>query len=136
MPAPQPSVKPKVKLYLSTEAVAGVFGDGKWRLLEAVRREGTLVAAARALGRSYRKAWGDLRRAEAGLGRKLVEPSRGGSQRGKTELTPFALALLAAWDAYRRDVLRAVDRAFERRMAILAGGAAGAEDAVADRRCR
>lgn len=136
MSASNPSVMPRVKLYLSTEAVAGVFGDGKWRLLEAVRREGTLVAAARALGRSYRKAWGDLRRAEEGLGRKLVEPSRGGARRGKTELTPFALALLDAWDVYRRDVLRAVDRAFERRLAILVEGASGAEDAVTARRCR
>jgi len=113
------TIKPRIKLFLSTEDLEGVFGEGKWRLLDAVRREGTLVSAARALGRSYRKAWGDIRRAEQGFGRKLVEPSRGGSQKGKTELTSFAVCLVNAWKAYRAETLKAMNIAFDRHLADL-----------------
>lgn len=113
------TVKPRVKLYLSNDELEGVFGDGKWRLLDAVRREGTLVSAARSLGRSYRKAWGDIRLAERGLGWKLVEPSRGGFRKGQTVLTPAAEALLDAWSAYRSDLVKAMSISFERHLASL-----------------
>ncbi|MBN1296921.1 LysR family transcriptional regulator [bacterium] len=108
------AITPRIKLFLSTSDVDGVFGEGKYRLLEAIRREGTLVAAARSLGRSYRKAWGDIRRAEEGFGRKLVERSRGGASKGKTELTPFAVSLINAWVLYRIEALKNVNVAFER----------------------
>jgi len=120
------TIKPRLKLYLSTDDLEGVFGEGKWRLLEAVRREGSLSSAARILGRSYRKAWGDIRRAEQGLGKKLVEPSRGGSQKGKTELTPFAVSLVEAWDVYRAEIQKAVNTAFDRHLADLIDGVPGA----------
>ncbi len=113
------TIRPRLKLYLSTDDLEGVFGEGKWRLLDAVRREGTLVAAARTLDRSYRKAWGDIRRAEQGFGRKLVEPSRGGSQKGKTVLTPFAVSLVEAWSAYRGETQKAMNAAFDRHLADL-----------------
>jgi len=120
------NVKPRLKLFLSTADLEGVFGEGKYRLLEAVRREGTLVSAARTLGRSYRKAWGDIRRAEQGLGRKLVEPSRGGPQKGKTDLTPFAVCLVDAWTAYREETLKAMNKAFDRHLAGVVGPVPGA----------
>ncbi len=119
MEKPAFPVKPRCKLFLSTDILEGAFGEGKWRLLEALRKEGTLVAAAHMLGRSYRKAWGDIRRAEQGLCCKLVEPSRGGPQKGKTDLTPFALQLLDAWKAYRNDVFKSVDKSFTRHIAGL-----------------
>ena len=116
------NIKARLKLFLSTDEVEGVFGEGKCRLLDAVRREGTLAGAARVLGRSYRKAWGDIRRAEQGLGRKLVERSRGGSQKGGTELTSFAAALVEAWQTYRSEVLKSMDLAFEHHLAGLIAG--------------
>jgi molybdate transport system regulatory protein len=79
----------------------GVFGGGKWRLLAAVEQEGSLRQAALALGRSYRKAWGDIRRSEAALGCSLVESTRGGTRGGATTLTPFGRELLTAWDRYQ-----------------------------------
>jgi len=118
-------LKPRLKLYLSADDLEGVFGEGKWRLLDAIRRQGTLVSAARTLGRSYRKAWGDIRRAEQGLGKKLVEPSRGGSQKGKTELTPFAVSLMEAWDLYRTETRKAMNRAFDLHLAHLIDPAPG-----------
>jgi molybdate transport system regulatory protein len=109
----------RVKLFLSSTEIEGVFGGGKWLLLDAIRRTGSIIAAAEELGRSYRKAWGDIHRAEDGLGRKLIQPSRGGPVGGKTSLTPFALELLGAWDEFRNEVLRATEQSFDKRLRML-----------------
>jgi molybdate transport system regulatory protein len=106
------TIRPRVKLYLSTDEIDGVFGPGKLLLLRAIEREGSLSAAARSLGRSYRKAWGDIKRAEEGLGRRLVTRSRGGRERGMMRLTGFAVALAGAWERHYKSVKEAAERSY------------------------
>jgi molybdate transport system regulatory protein len=114
-------VKPQAKLYLAAGTIEGAFGGGKWRLLDAVRREGSIQRAAESLGRSYRKAWGDIRRAEEGLGRRLVVRSRGGPGGGRTVLTEFGIKLLAAWDQYHSSVIEGVHRSYQEHLAPVIG---------------
>jgi molybdate transport system regulatory protein len=107
-------VTPHVKLFLSSPQVDGLFGGGKWRLLSAVQEEGSLQKAAKLLGRSYRKAWGDIKRAEEGLGRSLVTRTRGGARGGgATRLTEFGTQLLEAWDTFSSSVRRDAVRHYE-----------------------
>ncbi|MBN1884746.1 MAG: LysR family transcriptional regulator [Candidatus Krumholzibacteriota bacterium] len=106
------NVRPRLKLYLRASGEEGLFGDGTVQLLSAVRERGSIGDAARSLGRGYRKAWGDIRRAEAALGRTLVETSRGGPGGGSTVLTPFGRQLLAAWDGYREEVSSCMGKAY------------------------
>ena len=106
----------RAKLFLSTETVEGVLGEGKWRLLKAVQRYGSIQGAAESLGRSYRKAWGDIKRAEQGLGRALVMKSRGGAQGGSTVLTGFGESLLVAWDKYRRSLRADIDKSYRKHL--------------------
>ena len=47
---PLNKIEPGIKLWLSL-AGTGVFGHGKWQLLEAIDRKGSLQAAADLLGR-------------------------------------------------------------------------------------
>lgn len=61
-------------------------------LLAAVRAQGSISAAAQALGLSYRHVWGELRRWEAELGQPLIVWEKGQPAR----LTPFADKLLWA----------------------------------------
>src|SRR5215813_12798900 len=61
-------------------------------LLQAVHDNGSIVQAAKALGRSYRHVWGTLRTWEAQLGEPLVQWSQG--QRGR--LSDFGQRLLWA----------------------------------------
>jgi putative molybdopterin biosynthesis protein len=61
-------------------------------LLAAVRAEGSISGAARALGQSYRHVWGELKRWEKELGHRLIVWDRGQPAR----LTEFADKLLWA----------------------------------------
>lgn len=106
-------VRPGIRLYLSDGWSEGMFGDGKWRLLKSVEEEGSIRKAAEKLGRGYRKAWGDIKRTENALGRKLVRKTRGGPTGGATELTEFGRELLAGWQRYREAVMEGMEGAFE-----------------------
>lgn len=59
----------------------GLAADPLLALLEAVQDGGGIAQAARALGWSYRHAWGLLRQGEALLGRPLLERGRGRGSR-------------------------------------------------------
>ncbi len=61
-------------------------------LLQAVAAEGSISAAARRLGVSYRHAWGELKRWEQELGEELIVWGKGQSAR----LTEFATKLMWA----------------------------------------
>ena len=84
------------------------IGDGGLRLLLAIETTGSLAAAVREIGWSYRHAWGYLRRAEGVLGVRLVASRPGkGAARG-TVLTDHALLLLERLVELRRQIDDAV----------------------------
>ncbi|WP_408906434.1 winged helix-turn-helix domain-containing protein [Roseomonas mucosa] len=53
------------------------IGPGKVRLLEEIGRNGSISAAGRALGMSYRRAWELVEDLNRGLGRPVVETAAG-----------------------------------------------------------
>nr|HET7857816.1 substrate-binding domain-containing protein [Caldimonas sp.] len=61
-------------------------------LLGAIHAQGSISAAARHLGRSYRHVWGELKRWEGELGHELLVWSKG----QRAALTPFGAKLLWA----------------------------------------
>ncbi|MFB3853892.1 MAG: winged helix-turn-helix domain-containing protein [Vicinamibacterales bacterium] len=86
-----------------------VIGEGALELFEGLEREGSLTLAARAIGWSYRHAWGYLRRAERLLGIRLTENIHGkGGQRGTT-LTRDARELVNFLREARNRARSAVD---------------------------
>jgi len=105
---------PRFKLWLNAPRVEGVFGDGKCRLLERIEAKESLRAASDALHISYRKAWGDLKKAQNALGVTLIEQHRGGRQGGRTVLTEQGRRWLQAYCRFRREVEAAVQTSFEK----------------------
>ena len=91
-----------------------MFGGGKCRLLNSVETTGSLRAASDALHISYRKAWGDLKKAQDALGVVLIERHRGGRRGGRTALTEQGRRWLQAYSRFRRDVEAAVQVSFEK----------------------
>ena len=112
-------LRARFKLWLSTEDAEGAFGDGKWRLLKAIDNEGSLNAASNKLSISYRKAWGDLKKAQEALDVSLVEKQRGGALGGKTTLTCRGKEWVKAYTRFRSDIEKALQRAYEKHIAEL-----------------
>ena len=63
-------------------------GPGKIDLLEAIGETGSITAAARALGMSYRRAWLLVDTMNRCFRAAVVETEAGGTRGGGTRLTP------------------------------------------------
>jgi len=107
-----PDLHPNLKLWIYSEGSEGVFGHGKVRLLEEIDNRGSLCEAAKALSMSYRKAWGDLKKAEACLQVHLIETTRGGQGGGHTVLTDQGRQLIKAYKTFDRSVQQTMNQAF------------------------
>ncbi len=88
------------------------LGDGRYRLLAAVQRTGSISGAARELGISYRKAWAQLQALEEISPHPLLERRTGGRDGGATRLTPQASELIQRFDKLRKQVNQAADRLY------------------------
>lgn len=105
-------LSPKVKIWIATETGEGAFGGGKYRLLKAIEEQGSLAAAAEKLNISYRKAWGDLKKAELFLGRQLLCKTRGGCGGGQAILTADGKTLIAAYEEFTAKVNTYLNQAY------------------------
>lgn len=75
------------------------FGPGKADLLEAIDAEGSISAAGRRMGMSYKRAWSLVEEMNAGFAEPLVESARGGAHGGGARLTGAGRAVLADYRA-------------------------------------
>jgi len=106
-------MKAKFKIWL--EEKGGVaFAEGRRMLLEAVDRLGSLNAAAKELGMSYRAAWGKIKATEKALGIKLLEVTTGGKGGGGATLTPEAKELVSKYKQYIDRMTFLVEREYIR----------------------
>ena len=88
------------------------LGDGRYRLLVAVAQAGSINAAAKQLGISYRKAWSQLQAMEQHAPFRLLEKRVGGKAGGATLLTAEALTLMKGFQQLRKQVNDGADSCF------------------------
>ena len=91
------SVPPRLRLRLVFEAgPVGTltFGPGKADLLDLITQHGSISAAARVMGMSYRRAWVLVDEMNRTFRNPLVESVRGGPQGGGARLTQDGQAAL------------------------------------------
>lgn len=84
------------------------LGPGKARLMEAIAATGSITAAGRSLGMSYRRAWLLIDDLNHLFRAPLVSAQRGGDRGGGAALTPLGEQVLARYRALERDALAAV----------------------------
>ena len=89
-----------------------LLGDGRYRLLTAVQRNGSINAAARELGMSYRKVWSQLQAMEEVSPFPLVERRIGGKDGGATQLTSEICTLMKHFEEMCIRVNAEADRCF------------------------
>lgn len=84
-------LKLKIQLYCDNEIA---MGPGKADLLDAIAREGSISAAARAMDMSYRRAWLLVDTMNRCWREPLVETSPGNARSGGARVTEFGTAVL------------------------------------------
>lgn len=83
-----------------------VFGPGKAELLGHIATEGSISAAGRHMGMSYKRAWSLVEEMNTAFAEPLVESARGGAHGGGAHLTAAGQAVLAD---YRRLVSKLLE---------------------------
>ncbi|GBC62016.1 ModE family transcriptional regulator [Desulfonema ishimotonii] len=109
----------KSKIWIEDDSGKVVFGLGRLKILEAIRRHGSIQAAAKELKMSYRAVWGRIRATEERLGQPLLIRNVGGSSGGGSRLTPFARNLMEQFRQLHRNVEKQSDELFEKAFAAL-----------------
>lgn len=108
----KPSFAIRSKIWIEDDAGHVVFGMGRYRILNAIQRLGSLQAASKELKMSYRAVWCRIKASEERIGVALVEREGNGSR-----LTPYAEKLMKQYKRLRTILHGESDDVFEDLMA-------------------
>ena len=98
---PRAPKRPRLSLQGSMWLNAGdlpLGGHGRIALLKAVAQHGSITAAAKAFGMSYKAAWDAIHAMNERASQPLVERSTGGKGGGGAKLTAYGLALIERYE--------------------------------------
>jgi len=113
------ALEPRLRLHAGDDIA---LGPGKADLLRLIGDTGSIAAAGRAMGMSYKRAWLLVGVMNKAFAEPLVTVSRGGNQRGGAELTATGQKVLVAYDRLLESLGR--NRELARISGLLAGNAA------------
>jgi molybdate transport system regulatory protein len=82
----QKSLQPRLRILLG-QAIA--LGPGKAELLEAIQETGSISAAARRMGMSYRRAWTLVNNMNTDFVEPVIQTNAGGKGGGGASVTPL-----------------------------------------------
>ncbi len=88
----------------------GMIGPGKADLLQHIRDTGSISAAGREMGMSYKRAWSLVETMNAMFAGPLVASTRGGAKGGGAELTDLGAAVLREYRDMQDRTRHAVGR--------------------------
>lgn len=104
MSEPAHSPKFRIRIVFGPEEM---IGPGKAELLEHIERTGSIAAARREMGMSYKRAWQLVETMNAMFRDPVVESTRGGAKGGGAVLTEAGREVLAAYRALEEEAQRA-----------------------------
>jgi len=78
------------------------LGPGRADLLQGLGETGSIAAAGKLMGMSYKRAWSLVQALNEGWGSPLVETSRGGAGQGGASLTADGAFVLERYRAMRK----------------------------------
>jgi molybdate transport system regulatory protein len=90
------------------------MGPGKAELVERIATTGSISAAARAMGMSYRRAWQLVEAMNKDFREHVVTTAAGGPRGGGARVTPFGLRVLAEYRAMQEKASAAIASELQR----------------------
>ncbi len=84
------------------------IGPGKAELIERIAQTGSISAAARAMGMSYRRAWQLVEALNRAFREPVIATAIGGKRGGGARVTPFGRRLAARFRAMEAKAGRAI----------------------------
>lgn len=105
-----------LRLYFDT----AMLGPGKAELMEHIQATGSISAAGRAMGMSYKRAWMLVEELNAAFATPLIQSARGGAGGGGASLTDEGAQVLALFrqiEAKAQNAVAAEIAALEARLA-------------------
>lgn len=100
----------------------GMIGPGKAELLERIDRTGSIAAAGREMGMSYKRAWQLVEVMNGMFRAPLVDRTRGGARGGGASVTATGHAVLAAYRGIEAEAIRAGEGHVADLMALMDDG--------------
>lgn len=120
----KPPAPPGLRIRLVFED-GTMIGPGKADLMQLIRETGSIAAAGRRLGMSYKRAWMLVETLNATFAAPLVESHRGGAGFGGASLTPAGEQALAHYRSLQAKAAQAAAEevaALRRMRTDMAGG--------------
>lgn len=102
-------LRSQLRLMLGEEIA---FGPGKADLLDAIRTTGSISAAGKSLGMSYRRAWLLVDTMNRCFQTPLVDTTKGGAKGGGTQLTELGAQVLEHYRSLQQEVAAVTERHF------------------------
>lgn len=118
-----PDTRLSIRLDLAT---GDRIGPGKIALLEAIRSEGSISAAARHLGMSYRRAWLLVEEVNEALRQPAVAAATGGQHGGGAVVTPVGEQVIELYRSIEGHARTSVDQEFRAISKLVRRGRRGA----------
>ncbi len=120
----RPRLKIKTKIWIENKDIGMVFGKGKLEILELINKKGSISAAAKDLGVSYKKVWNHIQILENNMNKQYVITSKG-RRVGGSIITQDAKNFMEKFKKLQKDIeeyantrfmeLFYQDRTFERK---------------------
>lgn len=103
-PATQPRLRIKLRLEYDSPLI---LGPGKAELLARIGRLGSISAAAREMGMSYKRAWTLVEEMNTAFTEPVIDRARGGTGGGGATVTPTGERVLSHYRALESLLLQA-----------------------------
>jgi len=109
-------LEPRLRILLGSSIA---IGPGKAALLQAIGEAGSIAAAGRRMGMSYRRAWRLAKTMNACFREPLIEAAKGGIGGGGARLTPMGREVLSLYRAMEDHAATAVIADMEKLRALM-----------------
>jgi molybdate transport system regulatory protein len=112
----------RLRIYFDADTM---LGPGKADLLQGIQDTGSIAAAGRRMGMSYKRAWYLVDALNRYFSSSLVASTIGGKAGGGASLTPLGLEVLARYRHMQAATERAIAEDLERLSALMLPSVSG-----------